>query len=105
MSDVERDDNTSSTSNAKTIEEIGEFWDTHSLADHWDETSETTFEVRVNRRRRVSIEPDVYARTETVAHLRGVSVETLINLWVAEKLRKNKKPNNRVQRTAGSAAG
>ena len=25
-------------SKARTLEEIGEFWDTHSLDDHWDET-------------------------------------------------------------------
>ena len=29
-----------------TPEEIGEFWDTHSLADYWDETQEV--EVQVN---------------------------------------------------------
>ena len=28
-----------------TLEEIGEFWDTHSLADYWDETHEVAFEV------------------------------------------------------------
>ena len=29
-----------------TPEEIGEFWDTHNLADYWDETQEV--EVQVN---------------------------------------------------------
>ena len=29
-----------------TPEEIGEFWDTHSLADYWDETEEV--EIQVN---------------------------------------------------------
>lgn len=28
-----------------TPEEIGEFWDTHSLADYWDETYEVEFQV------------------------------------------------------------
>ena len=28
-----------------TPEEIGEFWDTHSLADYWDETHEVEFQV------------------------------------------------------------
>ena len=27
-----------------TPEEIGEFWDTHSLADYWDETHEVEFQ-------------------------------------------------------------
>ena len=29
-----------------TLEEIGGFWDTHSLADYWDETQEV--EIQVN---------------------------------------------------------
>ena len=28
-----------------TPEEIGEFWDTHSLADYWDETEEVEIQV------------------------------------------------------------
>ena len=39
----------SSISNAGTPEEIGEFWDTHSLTDHWDKTHEVEFEVRAQR--------------------------------------------------------
>ena len=39
----------SSISKASTWEEIAEFWDTHSLADYWDETHEVEFEVRVER--------------------------------------------------------
>ena len=30
-----------------TPEEIGEFWDTHSLADYWDETEEAEFQVNL----------------------------------------------------------
>ena len=39
-----------SISKAKTLEDIAEFWDTHSLADYWDETREVEFEVRAKRR-------------------------------------------------------
>ena len=28
-----------------TPEEIGEFWDTHDLADYWDETEEVEFQI------------------------------------------------------------
>ncbi len=34
-----------------TPEEIGEFWDTHSLADYWDETHEVEFKVNLNSRK------------------------------------------------------
>ena len=30
-----------------TPEEIGEFWDTHSLTDYWDETDEVEFQVNL----------------------------------------------------------
>ena len=30
-----------------TPEEIGEFWDTHNLADYWDETQEVEFQVNL----------------------------------------------------------
>ena len=30
-----------------TPEEVGEFWDTHSLADYWDETNEVDFQVNL----------------------------------------------------------
>jgi hypothetical protein len=39
----------SSISKAGTTEEIAEYWDSHSLADHWDETHEVEFEMRAQR--------------------------------------------------------
>ncbi len=75
-----------SISKADTIEGIGEYWDTHSLADHWEETHEVEFEVRAQRRHRVVIEPELYQRVETQARQRGVQPETLINLWISERL-------------------
>jgi hypothetical protein len=90
MSNVEKDRKTS-ISKAGSIQEIGAFWDIHSLADHWDKTQEASFEVRATHRRRVTIDPDIYSQLETVANTRGVSPETLINLWLAEHLRKGRR--------------
>ncbi|MFY9610072.1 MAG: CopG family antitoxin [Blastocatellia bacterium] len=73
-------------SRARTPEEIGEFWDSHSLADHWDETHEVEFEVRAKRRRRITLDPQVYAQLEAEARARGVLPETLVNLWLVERL-------------------
>jgi hypothetical protein len=41
---------TTKISKAQNLDEISEFWDSHSLADYWDETREVTFKVRVQRR-------------------------------------------------------
>lgn len=73
-------------SKARTPEEIGEFWDSHSLADYWDETHEVEFEVRAKRRRRITLDPEVYAELEAEARARGVLPETLVYLWLAERL-------------------
>jgi hypothetical protein len=75
-----------SVSKAQTPEEVGEFWDTHSLADYWDQTHEADFEVPARRRRRVALMPELYARLEAEARARGIQPETLANLWLAERL-------------------
>ena len=82
------DELTTSISKAHTLEEIADFWDTHSLADYWDQTHEVEFEVRAMRRRRVTLDPDVYTWIEAQAHSHGVSIETLVNLWLVEQLQK-----------------
>jgi len=79
-----------SISQAETLEEIGEFWDIHSLDDYWDKTREVDFEVRTKQRRRVTVEPQIYKELETEARVRGVVPETLVNLWLAEKLQASK---------------
>ena len=73
-----------SLSKARSLEEIADFWDTHSLADYWDQIYEVTFEVRAQRRRRITLDPDVYAQAEAQAHTRGVLPETLVNLRLME---------------------
>jgi len=75
-----------SISKAGTLEETAEFWDTHSLADYWDQTHEVEFEGRAKRRRRITLDPEVYAQVEAQARARSILPETLVNLWLAERL-------------------
>lgn len=84
------DTQVTSISKAQTLEEIANFWDTHSLADYWDQTHEVEFEVRAKRRRRVTLTPEVYEQIETQARTQGVLPETLVNLWLAERLQEAK---------------
>ena len=103
MSDVKKERATS-ISKAKSVEEIGDFWDTHSLADHWGDTRKASFAVRATRRRRITIDPEVYSQIEALARQRGISPETLINLWVVEHLRKGLKAQQSAQRGPRSRA-
>ena len=66
----------------------GDFWDTHSLADYWDETEEAHFEADLHQS--VYLIPVEKSLAESVARRareQGLSSETLINLWLSEKLR------------------
>jgi hypothetical protein len=78
----------SSISKARSYREIGEFWDTHDLADYWEWTQPAEFELDV--RAEVTyypLEVGLAERVRSLAIRRGVSPETLLNLWVQEKLR------------------
>lgn len=88
MSERDNDQRTS-ISSARSLEEIAEYWDTHSLADHWEQTHEVEFEIRAPRR--ITLDPEVYARLEEQAESRGVSIVTLANSWLKERLSDDKK--------------
>lgn len=72
----------------RSYEEMGEFWDTHSLADYWDQTEPAEFEIseQVRRRYVVCIDRDVLNRVQRLARIRGVSTESLVNLLLEQRL-------------------
>jgi hypothetical protein len=68
-----------------TLEAFWDFWDTHSLADYEDQL--TPVECRVNllrRSRMVPVEPELLGEVAAYARTRGVSCETLVNLWLRD---------------------
>ena len=77
----------SSISKARTLKEIAEFWDTHSLADYDDQTYEVeiTFDPSA-RRPVVTIEPELMEELRQIARERKVSTQTLINLWLRQRV-------------------
>ncbi len=77
----------SSISKARSYKEIGEFWDTHDLADYWEQTQPVEFEVDIQSEvTYYPLDTALSAYVRSVAMQRGVSPETLLNLWVQEKL-------------------
>jgi hypothetical protein len=50
----------------KNYEEMADFWDTHSLADYWNQTEPAEFEFSPNARRRymVSVDRDLLGRIQ-----------------------------------------
>jgi hypothetical protein len=72
----------SSISQADSLAKMGEFWDTHDFTQFDTDAPDVEFTISSV----VSIEPDLLAAVEKQARLRGVGVETLVNLWLHEKL-------------------
>ncbi|MGH9842541.1 MAG: CopG family antitoxin [Blastocatellia bacterium] len=71
----------------KSLEEAGEFWDTHSSADYEDYMQEVHFEVDLKRSvKEVRIADHVLREVRKIAHQQGLAAETLINLWLQEKV-------------------
>ncbi len=81
---------TTPLSKARSEPEIGEFWDTHSLSDYWDETEALELQVRARPRHRITVDPDVFVQIKEQARINGVMPETLINLWLAERWQRAK---------------
>lgn len=85
------DEKVSSLSKSKNLEEMADFWETHSLTDYDDEIEEVemTFDPAA-RRTLVGIEPDLLADLRRIAQERRISTQTLVNLWLSERVAQQK---------------
>ena len=72
----------SSLSKASSLEEMGEFWDGHDFSEYDTILPDVDFEIACA----VPIEPELLTALEKQAQLRGIKVETLVNLWLQQKL-------------------
>jgi hypothetical protein len=73
----------SSISQADTLEKMGEFWDTHDFTDFDNlETPDVEYQMACA----IPIEVDLLSALEQHARLHGVHVETLVNLWLQQKI-------------------
>jgi hypothetical protein len=72
----------SSKSKAETLEQVGEFWDDHDFTDYDTDVPEVDFKVVCA----VPVDIELFTQVEQQAQLRGVSVETLVNIWLQQKL-------------------
>lgn len=73
---------TTSVSKADSDEGIGEFWDGHDFTDFDSGAPDVEFTVSLA----VPVEVELFSAIEKEARKHGVNVETLINLWLQQKL-------------------
>lgn len=77
----------SSISQAKSISEMGAFWDEQDATEFEDQTYEVdmTFDLTA-RHHYVAIDPSLLQQLQETAASRGLNTESLINLWLQERL-------------------
>lgn len=51
--------NKSTVSKAESYTEIGEFWDSHDLEEHWEKTKSVTFEVDLRSEQKILMNPKI----------------------------------------------
>jgi hypothetical protein len=79
----------SSISKADSLEKMGEFWDTHDFTE-FDNPDAPDVEFKITCA--VPIELDLFSLVEKYARRRGVKVETLVNLWLQQKIAEQARP-------------
>ena len=73
--------------NFGTLEELWGFWDTHSSADYEDVMEPIEVEVDLSSSKvYCPVARDLLRQVREQARQQGVSTETLINLWLQERL-------------------
>ena len=78
----------SSVSKSRSYAEIGEFWEAHDLSDFWGKTKKVKFDVDIQSEvTYYPIERDLSEKIQSLARKRGVSSDTLVNLWLEQKIK------------------
>lgn len=79
-------------SKSSTYKKIGEFWDTHDLAEVWEKTKSVDFEIDIQSQcRYYPVEISLSGKLTELAKKQGISPETLLNLWIKEKIQQSDK--------------
>ena len=71
----------------KNIMEASDFWDKHDITDYWGETKEIKFKAVLKKEPKyIALEESIAKKAFNLAKKKHVSIETLVNLWLKEKL-------------------
>jgi CopG antitoxin of type II toxin-antitoxin system len=81
----------SSISKARSYAEIGEFWDRQDLSNYWGKTRKVKFEVVLEPEATYyPIERSLSEKIQSEARKQGVSSDTLVNLWLEQKMKEQR---------------
>ncbi|MEW6202575.1 MAG: CopG family antitoxin [bacterium] len=67
------------------IREASDFWDTHSVSDIWDETSDVDFEIAVEKEPKyITLDRVLSKKIWKISNEKGVSPDRLVNSLLRE---------------------
>jgi hypothetical protein len=80
----------------RSREEEAAFWDTHSLADYWDEFTpvKVRFAKNLSEPLTVRLDPETLAELRSRAKAKGVGPTTLARMWLLEHLQQERKASS-----------
>ena len=77
---------------SKSVKELVDFFETHDMGDYWEEMPEAHFDVNIKKRKHlVALEEDIVDKLTEIAKSKKVSSESLINVWLKDKIRRTTK--------------
>ena len=74
----------------KSREEEATFWDTHDIADYWDdfEPVDIAFQLEKPKEENIvfRVQKPIKERLERIARRKGLNISSLTRMWIMEKL-------------------
>jgi predicted DNA binding CopG/RHH family protein len=86
----------------KSRQEEAEFWDTHSIADYWDEMKpvKVRFAKNLSEGITIRLDPTTMKAVRSEARAKGLGPTTLIRMWVMERIKKEQAQSTRGRRAS-----
>ncbi len=76
-----------SISQASSYQEAGQYWDEHDLGEIWEKTEPAEFDVDIQSSTTYfPVESGLSKQLRAFAERHGVSSETLLNMWLQERV-------------------
>jgi predicted DNA binding CopG/RHH family protein len=74
----------------ESFDALADFWESHDLADYEDQLEEVEVEIAAKPTRRfvLTLSDELTQAMRKAIRSEGVSMQTLVNLWVQERLQK-----------------
>jgi predicted DNA binding CopG/RHH family protein len=76
-----------------SVEEEAAFWDTHDMADYWEEARpvQVRFAKKLSEGLHIRLDSESLTALRTIAQEKGIGPTTLVRMWVMEHLREDQR--------------